>query len=73
MTKTWNSKSLLVLVLLLVMLVAIVTPVAATTIQLDLNQTYQFKNTHLTHIAAGLIGLCETILIFLLSFGNKSK
>ncbi len=50
MTNTWKRKNLLVLILLLVILVAFVTPVAATTITIDLGKTYQFKATNLSHI-----------------------
>ena len=48
MTKTWNTRLLLVSVLLLMLVV--VTPVAATTITVELNKTYEFKNTHLSTI-----------------------
>ena len=48
MTKTWNTRLLLVSVLLLMLVV--VTPVAATSIRLDLSKTYQFKHTNLSTI-----------------------
>jgi hypothetical protein len=51
MTKTRNMRLLLASVLFLVMLVALVNPVGATTtLRIDLNKTYQFKATNLTHI-----------------------
>jgi hypothetical protein len=48
MTTTWNRRLLLVSVLLLILVM--VTPVAATTIRLDLSKTYQFKHTNLSTI-----------------------
>ncbi|MGA2122682.1 MAG: hypothetical protein ABSG49_11695, partial [Methanoregula sp.] len=51
MTKTWNKRLLLVSVLLLVIFVALITPVAATTtMTVDLAHDYQFRHTNLSHI-----------------------
>lgn len=67
MTKTWNSRILLVSVLLLMLVV--VTPVAATSIIVDLDKTYQYKATNVSHIIALDMGDPSVSTVEILSTG----